>query len=135
VVETHREAGMGRVLEKGEALPSTGIPGPIRGETAGRLLRSPAAGRLVPCREIGDLVAAGETVGHVEGKPLKSKLNGMLRGLIHHSVELSTGDKVGDIDPRGDAVDPRRVSDKALAVAGGVLEALLRSGVLPRLSV
>ena len=33
--------------------------------------------------------------------------------------------KVGDIDPRGQAVDFQRISDKARAIGGGVLEAVL----------
>ena len=34
--------------------------------------------------------------------------------------------KAGDVDPRGEASYCRLVSDKALAIGGGVLEALLR---------
>jgi xanthine dehydrogenase accessory factor len=131
IVETHRGPCLGRVLVQGEAMANTGVPGPVGGETRRRLLRSPASGRLRACRQIGDLVVEGETVGWVGEKPVWSQLSGLLRGLIHPQVELSAGEKVGDIDPRGREVDPTLVSDKALAIAGGVLEALLRCGILP----
>jgi xanthine dehydrogenase accessory factor len=131
VIETHRGARLGAVLERGEAASNTGIPGTIAGEGARRLLRAPAAGRLEPLRRIGDLVRTGETVATVGGRPVTSRLDGLVRGLIHPDVELFGGEKVGDIDPRGSAVDPRLVSDKALAIAGGVLEALLRLRVRP----
>ena len=37
--------------------------------------------------------------------------------------------KIGDLDPRDDRRVCVQVSDKALAVAGGVLEAMLSSGI------
>jgi xanthine dehydrogenase accessory factor len=131
VVETHREARLGSLLRCGEAAANTGVPGALGGEARQRLLRAPAAGRLQPRLQIGDLVTAGDTVAWVDGKPLKSNIDGILRGLIHSEVELSVGDKVGDVDPRGAAIDPGCVSDKALAVAGGVLEGLLALEILP----
>lgn len=131
VVETHRQARMGAVLECGEAAANTGSPGPVGGETSRRLLRAPASGFLESEHQIGDLVRAGDIVAQVSGKLVICQLDGLLRGLIHPQTELSVGDKVGDVDPRGEAADPRLLSDKALAVAGGVLEALLRLGILP----
>jgi xanthine dehydrogenase accessory factor len=51
--------------------------------------------------------------------------------LVHPEAELSPGTKVGDVDPRGSGVDNSQVSDKSLAVGGGVLEALLRLKIWP----
>ncbi|MFH1845211.1 MAG: selenium-dependent molybdenum cofactor biosynthesis protein YqeB [bacterium] len=135
VIETHRGARLGAVLDNGSAAPNTGVPGEIGGESSGRLLRSPAAGCLEPRRQIGDLVSAQEIIGFVAGEPIVSRIAGVVRGLIHAGTELSSGEKVGDIDPRGDSVDPRLISDKALAVAGGVLEALLRLGIRPEMEI
>jgi xanthine dehydrogenase accessory factor len=50
---------------------------------------------------------------------------GILRGLIHPDVEVRKGMKIGDLDPRNIPVLCNHVSDKALAVGGGVLEAIL----------
>jgi xanthine dehydrogenase accessory factor len=131
IVETKRGPRLGAVIEQGEAAPDTGMPGMIGGETLHRLLRAPAAGHLRPLVEIGDLVSGGQMIGEVGGEPLIAQISGTLRGIIHPDVELFAGEKVGDVDPRGAAVDPRLISDKALAVAGGVLEALLRLGITP----
>jgi xanthine dehydrogenase accessory factor len=131
VIETHRTAGPGTVITRGAALPNTGEPGEVGGETARRLLRTPAGGRLIPLRSIGDLVAAGEVVATVSGLPVTSALDGMLRGLVHPDAELSAGEKVGDVEPRGLAVDPAALTDKGRAVGAGVLAALRGLGAAP----
>jgi len=46
-------------------------------------------------------------------------------------VIVSMHMKVGDVDPRGRAEWCYTISDKARALGGGVLEALLHFGVLP----
>jgi xanthine dehydrogenase accessory factor len=131
VIETHRGSGPGRVIDVGGAEPDTGIPGVVAGQSVARVLRSPAAGRLCPCCVIGDLVRAGQTVGEVDGLPVTSALDGLLRGLVHERAELAPGVKVGDVDPRGASIDPRAVTDKALAIGDGVRRALVRLGVPP----
>ncbi len=130
IVETHRDAGPGRVVAVGCAAPNTGIPGEVGGATADRVLRAPAAGHLEPRCAIGDLVEAGQVVGFVAGQPVAAILAGLVRGLVHPAAALATGDKVGDIDPRGAAVDPRDVTDKGLAIGQGVVCALRELGVL-----
>jgi len=131
IVETQRGARLGSVIASGSAAPDTGVPGPVAGVAGERVLRAPAAGRLRARVGIGDLVAAGQGIGEVAGLPVVTAIAGRVRGLAHPDVELTAGEKLGDVDPRGAAVDPSLVSDKALAVAGGVLEALLRLGVRP----
>ncbi|HRQ23283.1 MAG TPA: hypothetical protein PLF42_07630, partial [Anaerolineales bacterium] len=56
---------------------------------------------------------------------ISAPFDGVLRGLIHPSINASKGMKIGDIDPRNDSSACFLVSDKALAVGGGVLEAVL----------
>jgi xanthine dehydrogenase accessory factor len=131
IIETHREARLGEVIHQGAAAANTGIPGTVAGHHADRVVRAPAAGQLEPVARIGDLVAEGQLLGKVAGQPVLSPLSGRVRGLVHPAAELSAGEKVGDIDPRGASVDPARITDKALAVAGGVLEALLCRRILP----
>jgi len=48
-----------------------------------------------------------------------------LRGLLADGLAVSPGMKVGDVDPRGVVEHCFTISDKALAVGGGVLEAIL----------
>jgi xanthine dehydrogenase accessory factor len=131
IIETHREARLGMVISTGSAAANTGVAGLVGGQTGLRVLRAPAAGCLTPLFEIGDIVQEGMVLGHVGGMPVVSGLTGKIRGLVHPEAELSPGVKVGDVDPRGSAIDPSLVTDKALAVGGGVLEALLRLAALP----
>ena len=75
-------------------------------------------------------MAGGEPYGAVVDPSggettLLAPFAGVLRGLIHESVALQPGLKIGDIDPRGDSGSAFRISDKSLAVGGGVLEAFL----------
>lgn len=135
VVETNRGHDLGRVLLRGAAEPDTGLPGLIEGFGAERVLRAPAAGRVETLRALGDLVEAGEPVLAVEGPAgralVVAAIAGRLRGLIREGSLVAAGLKVADVDPRGGAVDHRTVSDKARAVGGGVLEALLALGARP----
>ena len=57
--------------------------------------------------------------------PVLAPLAGMVRGLLHDGLAVTEGFKIGDIDPRGAKADHLSISDKARAIAGGVLEAML----------
>lgn len=133
VVETMRGHDLGRVLYKGSAAPDTGIPGNINGHSADRLLRAPADGIFHPLLDIGATVIAGDAVGEVSGHLMYCQIGGTLRGILSDGVQVHKGMKSGDVDPRGNADYCTRVSDKALAIGGGVLEAILcLSGILNR---
>lgn len=125
VVETNRGHDLGKVYYHGQAQTDTGIPGPIAGYGAERLVKSPADGLFVPCKSIGDVVESGEVLGWVKGLPVQAALTGVIRGLINEQVAVAKGMKIGDVDPRGERVLCETVSDKARSVGGGVLEAIL----------
>ncbi len=125
VVETMRGHNLGRVFWEGSASADTGVPGTIAGHSRDRVLRAPASGKVEPAAEIGQQLKAGELIATVAGQELRAGFDGVLRGLIHPSVEVSSGMKIGDLDPRNDPSFCFRVSDKSLAIGGGVLEALL----------
>ena len=130
VVETMRGHDLGRVIWAGSAAADTGTPGPVGGRSAERVLRAPAAGTVTWEAAIGDRVAQGQRLATVAGAPVTAPFDGVLRGAIASGAEVRAGLKIGDVDPRPDPAACHRISDKALAVGGGVLEAVLawRSG-------
>jgi len=125
VVETMRGHYLGRVIYEGAALPNTNIPGLIGGYAGERVLRAPADGIFQGARQIGDRVEPGDVAGTVDGVPMVCTIGGILRGLLADGVPVKKGMKSGDVDPRCEPAHCQCVSDKALAVGGGVLEAIL----------
>ena len=125
VVETMRGHYLGRVIYSGSALPNTNIPGLIGGYAGERVLRAPADGVFQGAKQIGDQVKSGDIAGFVAGQPMVCTIDGVLRGLLADGVPVTKGMKSGDVDPRCEPDHCTCASDKALAVGGGVLEALL----------
>lgn len=132
VIETQRGHDLGRCIYQGCAAKNTGIPGEIGGYTVERLLRAPCDGIFHPILTIGDIVKAGQTVALVNDQPETAQIDGIVRGLLQDNVPVKTGMKSGDIDPRGCYEHCFTVSDKARAVGGGVLEAILHLGLQNR---
>ena len=124
VVETNRGHNLGKVIEEGEAEPDTGVPGEISGYSRERVLRAPASGIFRARKSIGDPVRIGEEVAEVEGAPVQSRIDGVLRGILRDGIDAEQGMKVGDVDPRGIRSHCFTISDKARAIAGGVLEGI-----------
>lgn len=125
VVETNRGHHMGRVFWEGQAEADTGVPEPVRGYDVDRVLRAPAQGKLYTRVTLAAHVSEGQVIAEVDDTPLPAPFDGVLRGLLHDGLRVAKGTKIGDLDPRGDVRYCYEISDKALAVGGGVLEALL----------
>ena len=133
VVETMRGHTLGRVIYRGSAIPNTNIPGLIGGFAGERVLRAPADGVFHRKLEIGARVEPGDVAGEVAGLPMRCMIGGVLRGILPEGTQVHKGMKSGDVDPRGQVENCYTASDKALAVGGGVLEAILHlSGILRR---
>jgi len=125
VIETNRGHNMGRLLDQGSASPDTGIPGEIGGKTSQRVVRSPADGIFCSDLAIGSFVNEGSVVGSVSDKAAVASLTGVLRGLIRPGIRVTAGLKIGDVDPRSDPSFCFTISEKARAIAGTVIEAIL----------
>jgi len=125
VIETNRGHNLGKVILQGEAEPDTGIPGTVGGFSAERVLRAPKAGRFTTDKKIGDFAQQGEAVASVGGAPVEALIGGVIRGLLRDGTEVYEEMKVGDVDPRGIQEYCYTISDKARAIAGGVLEVIL----------
>lgn len=121
VIETRRSHTLGRVYWQGPAQADSGQP---EGDPK-RVLRAPVSGNVQPFKEIGELCREGERIASMNGQEIISPFDGILRGLIHPRVDVPAGMKIGDMDPRNDPAMCRLVSDKALSIGGGVLEAVL----------
>lgn len=125
VVETKRGHYLGKCIYEGSAIANTGIPGDIGGYTVERILRAPAEGIFKPAVNIGDIVKKDGICGYVDDVPMKSLIDGVVRGLLQEGVIVHKGMKTGDVDPRCAVEHCFTVSDKARSIGGGVLEAIM----------
>jgi xanthine dehydrogenase accessory factor len=125
VIETNRGHNLGRLISEGEAEADTGVPGTIGGVGTQRVLRSPTDGIFESDLLIGALVDKGQTVGQVAGKKVTAGIRGVLRGLIRPGTAVTSGLKIGDVDPRQNPSYCDTISEKARAIGGTVLEAIL----------
>jgi xanthine dehydrogenase accessory factor len=126
VIETRRGHTLGRVYWSGSTQPDSGVP---EGDPR-RVMRAPGDGIVLGLKQIGDHCEVGDTIANIQvdrykSTQLNSPIAGVLRGIIRDGVQVTKGLKIGDIDPRNDPSACFLVSDKALAIGGGVLEAIL----------
>ena len=122
VVETRRSHTLGRVYWIGTTQPNSGEP---EGDRR-RVLRAPNDGILMAHAKIGDHLEEGQVIAAISDQyPVISPFKGVLRGLIRPGLFVTQGLKIGDVDPRDDPSACYLVSDKALAIGGAVLEAIL----------
>ena len=126
VIETNRGHWLGRVIWNGSAEPDTGVPGRVDGKTKhDRVLRAPVDGYVEALIDIGGIVEAGQVIARVDGQPVIAPFAGVLRGLVNSHLPVRAGMKIGDLDPRSRPEHCFTISDKSLAIGGGVLEAIL----------
>ncbi|MHC1783196.1 MAG: selenium-dependent molybdenum cofactor biosynthesis protein YqeB [Anaerolineaceae bacterium] len=125
VIETQRGHFLGRVIWQGQAEEDTGNPETVLNRQSERVLRASMDGVFHAVANIGDQIQVGDVLGDVNGQVIKAAFKGILRGMIHDGLQVKAGMKIGDLDPRGDERLTRYVSEKSLAVGGGVLEAIL----------
>ena len=125
-IETMRGHKLAKVIDKGSTEPDTGIPGNIEGFTKERVIYSPISGIFHNKKNIGDKVSKNDIIGNINNVNILAPLTGVIRGLIHSDIKCEKNMKIGDIDPRNKVENCYQISDKARAVAGGVLEAIGR---------
>jgi xanthine dehydrogenase accessory factor len=129
VIETRRSHMLGRVYWSGTTQPDSRQP---EGDPR-RVLRAPAEGVLTAKAKIGEHVEEGQMVAVISGQwsgsseqySVVSPFRSVLRGLIRDGIHVTHGLKIGDVDPRDDPTACFLVSDKALAIGGATLEAIL----------
>lgn len=94
------------------------------GYTTERVLYAGTDGIFKGIKAIGAEVVKGETIALIGTAGVTATLSGTLRGLIRDNSTVRARTKIGDIEPR-EHVNIDKVSDKALGIGGGVLEAVL----------
>lgn len=124
-IETNRGHFLGRVYWTSTPEIDTGIPESVNEKQAERILRAPADGLLINHAQISDHIEAGHVIAEVNGILITAPFKGVLRGLLHDKLPVTSGMKIGDLDPRDNPEYCILVSDKSLSVGGGVLEAIL----------
>lgn len=125
VIETNRGHYLGSLIFEGFAEPNSGIPGIINGYGKERVIKSPVHGTMKHVSKIRDMVKKDQIIAYVDDTPVRATIGGVLRGLIMEGLEVSEGFKIADIDPRGIKEYCDTISEKARAIGGGVLEAIL----------
>ena len=137
VIETMRGHNLARLIYKGEALPNTGVPGLVGGESALRVIHAPAGGTLRVIHDIGSSITRSEVIARIipaDGSvvDVSASINGIIRGMLPDGFIVRNGLKMADIDPRLTELNNCfTISDKARALGGAVLTALLSRGIVP----
>ncbi|PIP08817.1 MAG: molybdenum hydroxylase [Syntrophobacteraceae bacterium CG23_combo_of_CG06-09_8_20_14_all_50_8] len=124
VVESNRGHDLGKVIYSGSAEPATGMPGSTMGYTRERVLRAPHGGMVRHIKDMGDEIKKGDLILYLDKTPVYASIDGILRGLIRE-IDVTAEEKIGDIDPRGVKEYCYTITDKARAIGGGVLEAIM----------
>ena len=137
VIETMRGHNLARLIYRGTALPNTGVPGLVGGESVLRVIHAPAEGTLRVIHDIGSSVTRGEVIARIipaDGSvvDVAASLNGIIRGMLPDGFVVRRGLKMADIDPRLTELNNCfTISDKARSLGGAVLTALLSRGIVP----
>lgn len=124
VIETNHGPNLGRIIKEGAAEPYTGIARVIQGYGLERYVYAPIDGTFLTTREIGARVEADEVLGRICKQELRSRFPGIVRGILKSGTAVRKGQKLVDLDPRGEEIVTRTFTDRALRIAEAILLAI-----------
>lgn len=124
VVEATRSYNMGRCIYDGKALSEKAAAARTKKSNRERIMYAPCDGLFTARRYIGEEVEKNEVIGYIDETPIKAEISGILRGALKSGLLVSKGDKILDIDHELNEIDCFSLSDRALAIGGGVVEAV-----------
>jgi len=85
---------------------------------AERFVRADDNGRWHTSLELGTRVYKGVVLGHLNGEPVRAPIDGILRGLVRDGMEVYSGLKLVEIDPRaGRAAKWTGIDDRPRQIA------------------
>lgn len=128
-VETAYGDTLGKVIENGPTNVFAGEPKPIGGYGRERYVYAPVPGTFRTAHRIGQAVAEGEIVAHIDELPIAAPKSGLLRGLTHDGVRVAQRTKCVEVVPAGAQVFG--VGPRPAAIANGAIAALRLRGLLP----
>ncbi len=129
VIESMRGHMLGRVIVNGSAIANTGVPEAVKGYTSERVFWADFEGTFTTKKDIKDVVKKGDELGRVvnaeQEQIVTAQFDGVVRGVLRSDTPVKQRTKLGDVDPRGHIEYCDLVSDKGLAIGGGVLEIIM----------
>jgi xanthine dehydrogenase accessory factor len=123
-IETNHGPNLGRIIKEGAAEPYTGIARVIQGYGLERYVYAPIDGTFLTTWEIGARVEADQVLGRIGKEELRSRFPGIVRGILKSWTAVCKGQKLVDLDPRGEESVTRTFTDRALRIAEAVLLAI-----------
>jgi len=128
-VETAWGERLGTVVEQGGTQPFDGQTHALGRAGRERFAWAPRAGRFHTQARIGECVAAGDVVAMLEALAIVAPIAGALRGLSARGARVVAGQKLVEVDPRGDPALCFGIGERPARIAAGVVEALALCGV------
>ncbi|NOT03108.1 MAG: hypothetical protein HOP27_00760 [Anaerolineales bacterium] len=123
-IETSRGKSLGQIIEHGAAIPLRGEPLEIDGHARDRYVYAPIAGTFHTSFQIGDSVIQSQEIASVDSTPLLAPITGILRGLTHDSVPVTSKTKIIEVDPRIHNAQTSGIAERPARIAEGVLTAI-----------
>ncbi|HEY3179944.1 MAG TPA: hypothetical protein VGL25_13790 [Casimicrobiaceae bacterium] len=129
-IETAWGDDLGAIIESGATKPFEGEPRRVGGAGRERYVYASKAGRFQTDHRIGDHVESGEAIATLAGDSISAPLTGVLRGLSSRGARIGAGQKIVEVDPRGETPLCFGLGERPRRIAMGVVEALVRRGVI-----
>ncbi len=123
-VETSWGDSLGRLIREGAPLALAGEPRPIAGIARERYVYAPTQGVFRTGSRIGDAVRERQVIAYIDALELTAPVDGILRGLTHDGVFVSSQTKVIEVDPRGAEGEVKGIGERPARIAAGVLRAI-----------
>ncbi len=122
-VET-RPAQCGLVIKAGRTRAADGRSRLLGGVGAERFVYADQNGRWHTPVEIGNRVFKGVVLGYLDRLPVRSPIDGVVRGIVRDGLDVPAYVKLLEIDPRGRNASWTGIDEHGLRIAKAAVEAI-----------